>query len=151
MWNPAVRDAMTITDELGDGWDAIARGAWEDARARFSSALADEETPELLEGLAMASWWLDDGAVAFAARERAYGLFGERRDPRGAARVAIWLASDSIVFRRQRAVANGWLRRAHRLLGGAETNAGARAPSRPGRTDSDSLRQRSGDRTGACR
>ncbi len=109
-----------ITDGLGAGWEAITRGAWEEARVQFSSALAQEETPEALEGLAMASGWLDDGVIAIASRERAYRLFRGREDPRAAARAAIWLASDSIVFRNDDAVASGWLRRAHRLLAGLE-------------------------------
>lgn len=109
---------MSDTTEFGDGWEAIARCAWVDARARFCSVLAQEETPEALEGLAMASRWLDDADVAFEARERAYRLFRERGDHRGAARVAIWLASDSIVLRCDDAVAKGWLRRAARLLEG---------------------------------
>lgn len=115
-----VRDAATATDDLGRGVEAIARGAWAEAHARFSAALAREETPEALEGQAAAAWWLDDVAAAFEARERAFGLFLERHDPQAAARVAIWLASDSIVFRCEHAVANGWLRRAHRLLEGLE-------------------------------
>ena len=111
---------MAVTDPLAEGWEAIARGAWEDARARFAALVASEETAEALEGLAMASGWLDDADRAFEARERAYRLFREREDPRGAARIAIWLAADSIVFRCDDAVANGWLRRAARLLDGLE-------------------------------
>lgn len=116
-------NAMTDTDPLSGGWEALVRGAWEDARARFSSVLVQEVTPEALEGLALASGWLDDADVAFEARERAYRLFQERADPRGAARIAIWLAADSIVFRGDDAVANGWLRRASRLLCDLEPSA----------------------------
>lgn len=111
---------MAVTDPLAEGWEAIARGAWEDARARFAALVASEETAEALEGLAMASGWLDDADRAFESRERAFRLFRERENPRGAARIAIWLAADSIVFRGNDTVANGWLRRATRLLDGLE-------------------------------
>lgn len=113
-------DAKISPSDVVVGWEALRRGAWEEARGLFSSALVGEETPEALEGLAMATWWLDDSAVALQARERAYRLFQDRGDSQAAARVAIWLAIDSLVFRREEVVANGWLRRAHRLLDGLE-------------------------------
>ena len=50
-------------------------------RARcFRRAVAAEETPEALEGLSWAAWWLDDGDGVFAARERAYRLYRRRGD-----------------------------------------------------------------------
>ena len=68
----------------------------------------------------MAAWWLDDANATFDARERAYRLYRERGNPRDAARMATWLAWDYIAFRGERAVANGWLQRARRLLGDVE-------------------------------
>ena len=64
----------------------------------------------------MAAWHLDDEAATFDARERAYRLYRERADRLGAARVATLLAWDCITFRGERAVASGWLQRAHRLI-----------------------------------
>lgn len=98
------------------GSDALARGAWSEARAAFETALARRESPEALEGLGLASWWLDLGDQMFDARERAFRLYRERDDRPGAARVAVWLAWDHWAFRGEHAVASGWLQRARRLL-----------------------------------
>lgn len=98
------------------GDQAIARGAWAEARAAYEAALRDRETPEALEGLGIAAWWLDLADLVFEAREAAYRLYLAREDRAAAARVAVWLAWDSWAFRGEGAVANGWLQRARRLL-----------------------------------
>src|SRR5262245_21999567 len=100
------------------GDEALARGAWEEARDAFERALQAHESPEALEGLGVAAWWLDLADAVFDARERAYRLFLERDDRSGAARVAVWLAWDYWAFRGEHAVGNGWLQRARRLLDG---------------------------------
>ena len=100
------------------GRDALARGAWVEARRAFEAALEQEESPEALEGLGLAAWWLDDAEVTFDARERAYRLFSKRGDCRSAARVAIAIAWDYEAFRGERAVASGWVQRARRRLAG---------------------------------
>jgi ATP/maltotriose-dependent transcriptional regulator MalT len=102
------------------GRQALETGSWEEARARFQAALALAELPEALEGLGLASWWLDDAAQTLEARERAYRIYRERGDARSAARVAIWLVWDYLAFRGEFAVASGWLERARRLLEGLE-------------------------------
>ena len=105
-----------MTQAAGDA--ALRRGAWTEARDVFETALRDEETPEALEGLGTAAWWLDAADVVFQSRERAYTLYLERDDKAGAARIAVWLAWDCWAFRGENAVANGWLQRARRLLEG---------------------------------
>jgi LuxR family transcriptional regulator, maltose regulon positive regulatory protein len=100
------------------GNEALARGQWEAARASFEVALRLEETAEAMEGLGMAASCLDDGSATFDARERAYRLYRLRGDRRAAARLAIALADDHFNFRREPAVAGGWLQRARRLLAG---------------------------------
>src|SRR5438132_10083300 len=100
------------------GDEALARGAWTDAREAFDAALRVQETPEALEGLGIAAWWLDLADVVFDSRERAYRLFLDRGDRAAAARVAVWLAWDCWAFRGEGAVANGWLQRARHLLDG---------------------------------
>lgn len=105
---------------LGSAVDALARGAWEDARECFEHVIKADETPEALESLGLAHWWLNDSARACRARERAYRLYRKRGDDRGAARMAIWLAWDYHSFRGELAVANGWLQWAHRLLEGLD-------------------------------
>jgi hypothetical protein len=66
-------------------------------------------------------WDLNDIAVTFDARERAYRLYRQRGDCRGAARLATHLAIDHFYFRGEYAIANGWLQRARRLLEGLES------------------------------
>ena len=100
------------------GNQALTRGDWTLARTSFSRALEDGETPEALEGLAIAAWWLSDIATVFDARARAYRLYSRRRDRCGAGRIAVAVAGDYLHFRCEFAVARGWLRRAHRLLDG---------------------------------
>jgi LuxR family maltose regulon positive regulatory protein len=68
----------------------------------------------------MACWWLEDYPAGIAAREHAYRLFQQRDDRPAAARVAVWLSIDYADFRGESAVANGWLRRAERLLDGLD-------------------------------
>jgi ATP/maltotriose-dependent transcriptional regulator MalT len=80
--------------------------------------LRERESPEALEGLALAAWWLDDAEAVFDAREQAYRLYGERGDRQSAARIAVWLAWDAWAFRGEHAVSNGWLQRARSLLSG---------------------------------
>ena len=109
---------MTLTGLSGcaQGDAALARGAWTEARDAFDAALAVQETPESLEGLATAGWWLDLADIVFDARERAHRLYLANGNRRAAARVAVWLAWDYWAFRGEPAVANGWLQRARRLL-----------------------------------
>lgn len=117
--------AQTDADEasadlLNAGRKALARGDWDEARASFQAALAEQETPEALEGLSWTAWWLNESDTLFRARERAYRLYRAEDDRTGAARMAIWLASDHLDFRGEKAVANGWRQRARRLLEGLE-------------------------------
>jgi ATP/maltotriose-dependent transcriptional regulator MalT len=102
------------------GKDALLRGAWTEARSHLERSIAAGETAEALEDLGLAAWWLDDAAVTFDARERAYARYRDGGDPRGAARVAIWLVWDYLAFRGDFAVASGWLERARRLLANHE-------------------------------
>ena len=97
---------------------ALQRGAWEDARTHFQASLSVRETPQVLEHLGLAAWWLDDVALTFDARQRAFRLYRDQGDQLGAARVALWLVWDCHAFRGDTAVASGWLERARRLLAG---------------------------------
>jgi ATP/maltotriose-dependent transcriptional regulator MalT len=104
------------SDPLATGWARLADGEWDAAKASFEGALADEESPDALEGLSWAAWWLDDAEATFDARERAFRLYRKRGEPASAARMATWLAADQLDFRGAIAVASGWLQRAARLL-----------------------------------
>lgn len=109
------------SDQLAAGWALLTNGDWEAARHSFAEVLGREVTPEALEGLSWAAWWLDDAEMVFDARERAYLLYRRRGERAGAARMATWLAADELDFHGAVAVAGGWLRRARRLLGPMES------------------------------
>jgi LuxR family maltose regulon positive regulatory protein len=110
--------SMTLPrpSECLSGDQALARGAWAEARGAFEEVLRIREIPEALEGLGTAAWWLDLADLVFDSRERAYRLYLAGGDRAGAARVGVWLAWDYWAFRGESAVANGWLQRARRLL-----------------------------------
>lgn len=103
-------------DPVEAGRVALARGAWEEARVLFEAAVAEAQTPDALEGLSWALWWLSEADAMFETRERAYCLYRSSGDSRGGARMATWLGTDHVDFRGELAVAQGWLGRARRLL-----------------------------------
>jgi hypothetical protein len=102
-----------VGEGVDAGWEALSRGAWDEAVVLLRER---EDDPEALEALGVAHWWLDDADATFAVRECAYRLYQERADRLGAARVACALAWDSVLFGGRTAVAAGWLERATRLL-----------------------------------
>lgn len=107
---------MSVPDRSADGWVQLAAGRWDAARTAFEGALAERPSPESLEGLSWAAWWLDDAATVFDARTRAYRMYRRAGNAAAAARMATWLAADHLDFHGAVAVANGWLQRARRLL-----------------------------------
>ncbi len=118
----------TATDApVQAGWAALARGAWSDARGEFERAVevaAAGDDPLLLaaahEGLAWAALWLLDVETLFDSRLQAYRLYRAAGHRAGAARAAMWIGSDHEDFRADTGAANGWLRRARRLLEGLD-------------------------------
>jgi ATP/maltotriose-dependent transcriptional regulator MalT len=106
--------------DVAAGWEALAAGRWEEALEDFRGGDGD---PRALEGIGLASWWLDDADGTLGARERAFRLYREAGDPLGAARVASALAWDSLLFGGRAAVAQGWLERAGRLLANEPVSA----------------------------
>lgn len=107
-------------DSVEAGQRALERGEWEVARETFRKVAERDDSAEAWEGLAAAAAWLEEVETIFEARERSHRLYLARRDHRGAARLAIWLALDFADWRGELVVANGWLRRASRLLEGLE-------------------------------
>jgi DNA-binding NarL/FixJ family response regulator len=98
------------------GRDALDEADWATAKERFTQALELDELPEALEGLANAAFFLDEVELALDARERAYAGYSRASRPVDAARIAIALAWDYRTIRGERAVGDGWLARARRLL-----------------------------------
>ena len=103
-------------DGAAGAYEALAVGDWKRARAAFESVLRTAETPELLDGLGRALWWLRDSEGAVVNRERAYAGFRRDGDLARAARIALWLSREYALVWRNDAAANGWLARAERLL-----------------------------------
>ncbi len=95
---------------------AFARHAWREAFDAFAAAQAEHALPvEDLERMAESAWWIGRIDDCIAARERAYAIYRDRKEPRAAAAVAVRLAED--FFRRQaKSLGNGWLKCAERLL-----------------------------------
>src|SRR5207247_5189746 len=115
----SMADALTKPEDLlRQAGEALDNGDWAAARQLFSQTLERGETPEALEGLAQAAFFLDEAELALDARERAYGGYRDAGRAVDAARVAIALAWDYRTFRGERAVSDGWLARARRLLDG---------------------------------
>jgi DNA-binding NarL/FixJ family response regulator len=112
-------DAATTPGELvARANEALSNADWGAARRLFSEALERGDTPEALEGLAQAAFFLDEAELALEARERAYAGYRKAARPVDAARVATALAWDYRTVRGERAVGDGWLARARRLLEG---------------------------------
>ena len=95
---------QTAQESFAAGNESLRRGAWQDARGSFETALGCGESAEAWEGLGWAGWWLHDAELTMRARERAYRAFRAAGDPAAPARVAAWLASDFLEFRGEDAV-----------------------------------------------
>lgn len=105
-----------LASRIALGQRALESGAWDEARSAFEAALREQpDSPEALEGLGMAAWWLRDPVTVFH-REHAYREYRKRNDARSAGRVAITLAEDYRSLRGEMAIARGWNRRARRIL-----------------------------------
>jgi ATP/maltotriose-dependent transcriptional regulator MalT len=109
--------ATAVSDAaLSRGYEALATGDWTGARDAFRESLELGESPEALDGLGRALWWLRDERGAVVERERAYAGFRRDGELARAARVALWLAREYGVAFDNAAAARGWLARAERLL-----------------------------------
>lgn len=101
-----------------EGFEALARADWQAARTALESAVEDgDESPEVLDALGRALWWLRDSEGAVVQRERAYAGFRRTGELARDARIALWLSREYAIVWRNEAAANGWLARAERLLG----------------------------------
>jgi len=93
---------------------------WEAARDAFEAVLREEgDSPDALDGLGLAVWFLGEIEAGIAARERAFdGFVGEGRCDE-AARAAAWVSHQYLQSGRESA-ARGWLARAERALEDSE-------------------------------
>jgi ATP/maltotriose-dependent transcriptional regulator MalT len=119
---PAYARAMSAAQAIADGHAALEAGRWAQARAAFEAALAERETPEALDGMGSALWWLGETRASVAYRERAYAGFRRSGDPLRAATTAMNLCITYISNDGNPSAAGGWLGRAERVLGDADPN-----------------------------
>ena len=107
---------VNLDNALESGREAVRRHAWREAFEFLTAAdQAGSLNAEDLEELADAAWWSGHAAACISARERAYPLRLDARQPRRAALLAIALAKGEFE-QRNSAVAMAWLKRAEQLL-----------------------------------
>ena len=85
------------------------------AKEAFEAAGSESKSPEALDGLGRALWWLKDVRSAIETRTRAYAAYKEARKIPEAVTVAVWLARELRTLFRNDAAADGWLARAETL------------------------------------
>ncbi len=105
-----------IQGPVEEGQRALEAGDWIGARDAFQAALQLGETPEALNGLGTALWWLGATQESIGARERAYAAFRRRHDRGEAAGIALELCVHYRANLGNAAASAGWLARAARLI-----------------------------------
>src|SRR5215212_9948854 len=98
------------------GASGLKAGDWVAARDAFQEALTLAETPEALNGLGEALWWLGETTASIEFRERAYSGFRARPDPESAVGVALVLSIHYQANVGNAPASRGWLARAKRLV-----------------------------------
>ena len=111
-----MKPVVSAVDSLTAGHEAMDRREWGEALTRLEEAAGEDGSPAVWEELSRAAWWHGDQEITFAARERAYRGYREAGDACGAARMAMWIASDHLDFRGDDAVAMAWVQRGRALL-----------------------------------
>jgi DNA-binding CsgD family transcriptional regulator len=109
----AIADAE---ESVAKGYEALASGKWERAREAFQRSLTIADSPEALDGVGRALWWLREVRDAVVYRERAYAGFRRDGELARASRIALWLSREYALAFGNHAAAGGWLARAERLL-----------------------------------
>ena len=100
---------------MSRGRDALASRDWALAQESFAEAVAEGGSPDALDGLGRALWWLKDVRAAIEIRTRAHRASKSQGRLVEAAAVAIWLARELRPLFRNDAAADGWLARAETL------------------------------------
>lgn len=104
------------------GRAALQAGRWDEARAAFEASLAERETPEALDGVAEALWWLCEARPSVRYRERAFVRFRQAGDTARASMAAVNLSIVYLVNLGNEAAARGWLARAERVTQDTDPN-----------------------------
>ena len=103
------------TADIDRARDALARDAWAEALDVLHEVDPARLTPQDLEGLADAAWWLSRWDESTAARQHAYTAYAAAGEDPRAAFNAVLLCFDHFE-RGDPSVAMGWLMRAQRQL-----------------------------------
>jgi DNA-binding CsgD family transcriptional regulator len=105
---------------LDEARAAFERGEFDVARRGFEAAVGErvgaEVGAEALDGLGQALWFLCDIDAGIARREEAFAAFRRAGRAGRAAEIALWLAVEQATSLGNSAAADGWFRRAERLL-----------------------------------
>lgn len=109
-------------EHLDTGRAALGAGRWEEARQSFEASLSEAETPDALEGLGTALWWLCDARASVRAREQAFALFRRAGEETRACAVAIDLIVTYLLNLGNAPAARGWLARAETVGRGLVEN-----------------------------
>jgi DNA-binding CsgD family transcriptional regulator/tetratricopeptide (TPR) repeat protein len=107
---------MATEPRHSDARAAIEAGDWATARSLYEALVQTTDAAEAWEGLAEAAWLQQDSRLMIDARLGAYQRYRGRGEAVAAARMAVALGNDFLDFRGDAAVANGWFKRARRLL-----------------------------------
>ena len=113
---------MAVEETIAAGRSALEKGRWQDAVAAFEDSLSEKETPEALDGMAEAFWWLCEARLSVRYRERAYVKFRATGDAPLACKAAVNLSIAYLVNLGNDAAAKGWLARAERVISHANPN-----------------------------
>jgi DNA-binding CsgD family transcriptional regulator/tetratricopeptide (TPR) repeat protein len=103
-------------DVLASADEAFRRGDFEAARDLYTTSLADDRSAEALDGLGQSLWFLCEIEDGIAFREDAYAEYRRRDDFCRAGQIALWLSLEQATSLGNAAAANGWFKRAERLL-----------------------------------
>jgi DNA-binding NarL/FixJ family response regulator len=97
------------------GQRALRAGDWTTARDCFQASLGEAETPEALDGLGRALYWLGDYAPVIGLLERGYAGFRACGETRYPSRIACLLSFLHAGIHGNQAACSGWLERGKNL------------------------------------
>lgn len=103
---------MEADDTLRTATELLTLGRWEQARQQLTAILAEQESPEALEGLGTALWWLGEIRESLGYRMRAYAGYRAMQHNAEATIVGLDIAVCYLSNLDDPAVAQGWISRA---------------------------------------
>lgn len=103
---------MEADDALRTATKLLTLGRWEQARQQLTAILAEQESPEALEGLGTALWWLGEIRESLGYRMRAYAGYRAMQHNAEATIVGLDIAVCYLSNLDDPAVAQGWISRA---------------------------------------